>query len=127
MLLPAGFRLCDMLLRRRSRTGARFHRASRRSFGQTARRARRRPKGAADLLRRHGTLEDILAAGRFPTQAKMLRLYRSIATMNASAPLPLLENQTPTWAKAAALVSNWGLKQLADRLSKLADERPTGS
>ena len=45
------------------------------------------PKGAAGLLRQYGTLDAILAAGRFPTQAKMLRLYKSIATMNASAPL----------------------------------------
>src|SRR5215471_11770618 len=48
------------------------------------------PKGAADLLRRYGTLEGILAAGLFPTQAEMLRLYRSMTTMNTSAPLPSL-------------------------------------
>jgi DNA polymerase I len=82
------------------------------------------PKGAADLLRRYGTLDGILAAGRFPTQAKMLRLYRSIATMNASAPLPSLKSQTPTWAKAAVLVHNWGLNQLADRLIKVTETRP---
>jgi len=74
------------------------------------------PKGAADLLRRYGTLEDILAAGRFPAEEGMLRLYRSIATMNAAAPLPSLDSQTPTWAKASALVRTWGLNQLADRL-----------
>jgi Endonuclease/Exonuclease/phosphatase family len=73
------------------------------------------------------TLEDILASGVFPAQAEALRLYRSIGTMNASAPLPFLKSQTPTWAKAAALVSNWGLNQLADRLSKLAEDRRTGS
>jgi DNA polymerase-1 len=39
------------------------------------------PKGAADLLRKYGTLEELLKAGRFATQAKELRLYRSIATM----------------------------------------------
>src|SRR5207344_76895 len=33
-------------------------------------------KGAASLLRRHGTLEAALAAGRFPGQAKQLRLFR---------------------------------------------------
>ena len=38
--------------------------------------------GAATLLQRYGTLEAALAAGRFPTQAKDLRLFRSIATMN---------------------------------------------
>jgi DNA polymerase I len=74
------------------------------------------PKGAANLLRRYCTLEDILAAGRFPAEAEMLRLYRSIATMNAAAPLPSLTSQTPTWAKASALVRTWGLNQLADRL-----------
>src|SRR5262249_17291545 len=70
------------------------------------------PKGAADLLRRHGTLEGILAVGRFPAEAEMLRLYRTIATMDAAAPLPPLGSQTPTWAKASALVRTWGLNQL---------------
>jgi DNA polymerase-1 len=74
------------------------------------------PKGAADLLRRYGTLDDILAAGRFPAEAEMLRLYRSIATMNAAAPLPSLTSQTPTWAEASALARTWGLKHLADRI-----------
>ena len=37
---------------------------------------------AATLLQRYGTLEAALVAGRFPTQAKELRLFRSIATMN---------------------------------------------
>jgi len=78
------------------------------------------PKGAADLLRRYGTLEGILAAGRFPAEADMLRLYQSIATMNAAAPLPSLGSQTPTWAKASALARTWGLKQLTDRLAEKA-------
>ena len=76
------------------------------------------PKGAADLLCRYGSLDDILAAGRFPAEAEMLRLYRSIATMNAAAPLPSLRSQKPTWAKASALARTWGLKQLADRLGE---------
>jgi exodeoxyribonuclease III len=78
------------------------------------------PKGAADLLRRYGTLEDILAAGRFHAEAEMLRLYRSIATMNAAARLPSLGSQTPTWATASALAHTWGLKQLANRLVEAA-------
>jgi exodeoxyribonuclease III len=81
------------------------------------------PKGAADLLRRYGTLEGVLAAGRFPAEAEMLRLYRSIATMNAAAPLPSLPSQTPTWAEASALARTWGLKQLADRLVERAEHR----
>jgi DNA polymerase-1 len=78
------------------------------------------PKGAADLLRKYGTLEAILAAGRLVEQSEMLRLYRSIATMDASAPLPALPDQTPRWARASGLVRDWGLNQLADRLEELA-------
>ena len=78
------------------------------------------PKGAADLLHRYGTLEAILAAGRFPAEAEMLRLFRSIATMNTAAPLPSFGDQMPTWAKASALVRTWGLKQLADRFIEIA-------
>ena len=78
------------------------------------------PKGAADLLRRYGTLDGVLDAGRFPTQAKMLRLYRSIAIMDASAPLPSLADQAPTWAVASELARGWGLRQLAGRLSERA-------
>jgi DNA polymerase I len=82
------------------------------------------PKGAADLLRRHGTLDRILAAGRFPAQAEMLQLYRSIATMNAAAPVPSVGSQTPTWAQASELARSWGLSQLADRLIGLAKVQP---
>ena len=32
------------------------------------------PKGAADIVRRYGTLEAALEAGRFPKQSKALRL-----------------------------------------------------
>jgi len=79
------------------------------------------PQGAAELLRRHGTLEAMLKAGRFAAQAKELRLYRSIATMDKKAPLPVLRDQTPTWDRAAELARGWQLNQLADRLAALAD------
>jgi exodeoxyribonuclease III len=78
------------------------------------------PKGAADLLRRYGTLDGILAAGRLADQSDILRLYRSIATMDTSAPLPALPDQTPTWEQASRLVRSWELNQLADRLEELA-------
>jgi len=77
------------------------------------------PVGAATLLRQYATLEDALAAGRFPTQADALRLYRRIATMDASAPIPALPDQTPTWSEAAALTREWDLNRLADRLDEL--------
>ena len=80
------------------------------------------PKGAADILRRHGSLEAALEAGRFSTHAKALRLYRSIATMDANAPLPPITDQEPTWGAAAALAEEWELKQLAQRLAGMRAE-----
>jgi DNA polymerase I len=77
-------------------------------------------KGAASLLRRYGSLEAALAEGRFAAEAEKLRLYRSIATMDASAPLPPLDDQMATWAAAAALARDWELNQLADRLAAMS-------
>jgi 5'-3' exonuclease len=78
------------------------------------------PKKAAAILQEHATLEDALAAGRFAAEAEDLRLYRRIAALDASAPLPPLVDQTPTWAEASSLTRSWGLNQLADRLERLA-------
>jgi DNA polymerase-1 len=77
-------------------------------------------KGAASLLRRHGSLEAILAEGRLSAQAEELRLYRRIATMNRDAPLPPLPDQVPSWDLAAALARDWELNRLAERLQALA-------
>jgi DNA polymerase-1 len=78
------------------------------------------PKRAAELLRQYGSLEEMLAAGRFGAQADELRLYLRIATLDATAPLPPLDDQTPTWARAAELADKWGLGALAGRLEALA-------
>ena len=78
------------------------------------------PKKAAEILRTHASLEDALAAGRFSSQADELRLYRRIAAMDASAPIPALEDQEPRWKEAATFVRAWGLNQLANRLEALA-------
>jgi DNA polymerase I len=77
-------------------------------------------KGAASLLRRFGSLEKAIEAGRFPLEAEKLRLYRCIATMDRSAPLPALPDRTPAWNEAAAMARGWELKQLANRLEVLA-------
>ena len=66
----------------------------------------------------------MLAAGRFAIEAKALRLYRVIATMDASAPLPALPDQQPTWAKAAELARKWELNRLAERLAEMAEAEP---
>ena len=77
------------------------------------------PKTAASLLRKYGTLEEMLASGRFKDEADGLRLYCWIATMDKAAPLPALDDQTPTWKKASALARDWELNRLADRLDML--------
>ena len=78
------------------------------------------PKGAAALLRKYATLEDAFADGQLASQAEALRLYRHIATMDPTAPLPPLDDQRPTWARAAALARDWELNRLAVRLDELA-------
>jgi DNA polymerase-1 len=49
--------------------------------------------------------------------------------MNRKAPVPRLTDQTPTWAKAAALARKWQLDQLAARLEELdrVAQKPTSS
>jgi DNA polymerase-1 len=78
------------------------------------------PKTAADLLGRYGSLEAALADGRFAAEADALRLYQRVATMDRTAPLPPLEDQTPTWARGAELAREWGLRRLAERMEALS-------
>jgi DNA polymerase-1 len=78
------------------------------------------PKKAADVLRQYGSLEAALEEGRFGAQKEELRLYRRIAALDASAPLPSLADQTPNWAEASSLLTSWKLGNVAGRLEKLA-------
>jgi 5'-3' exonuclease len=78
------------------------------------------PKTAASLLAQYGTLEAMLDDGRFGAQAEELRMYRRMATLDASAPLPPLKSQTPKWAEASAFVRQLGLNALADRVAALS-------
>jgi DNA polymerase-1 len=75
------------------------------------------PKTAAQVLRRFGSLEAAIDAGRFAGQADDLRLYRRIAAMDPQAPVPEVPDRTPDWAAASALLREWGLNPLADRLA----------
>jgi 5'-3' exonuclease len=76
------------------------------------------PKTAADILRQYGSLEAALEAGRFSAIREELRLYRRIATLDASAPLPPVDDHSPTWAEASEFARELGLNALADRLAK---------
>jgi 5'-3' exonuclease len=78
------------------------------------------PKGAAALLRKYPTLDEAFAAGQLTAQADQLRLYRQIATMDSAAPLPALDDQVPSWQRAAALARDWELNRLAERFDQLA-------
>ena len=77
------------------------------------------PVSAAALLKRYGSIEQLLAAGRFAAHADQLRLFKKIATMDKTAPLPPIRNQKPKWSDAAQLASDWDLKKLAERLEAL--------
>src|SRR5205814_3569889 len=84
------------------------------------------PRRGAETLRVHGRLEAVLGAGRFAAEAEDLRLYRRIGGMDASAPLPPLADQSPTWTEASTFVRGLGLNGLADRLAAVGDSFPSG-
>ena len=77
-------------------------------------------KTAASVLAQYGSLEAALEQGRFAAEGDALRLYRHIATMDREAPLPDLDDQQPTWERAAALAEEWGLGRLTRRLEALS-------
>lgn len=78
------------------------------------------PKKAAEVLRQHGSLEAALADGRFAAEAEDLRLFRRIAAMDASAPLPPLAEASPAWAEASSFLDQLGLGAVAERVRGLA-------
>ena len=77
-------------------------------------------KTAASLLQQHATLDALLEAGRFSAEADALRLFRHIATLDASAPIPKLPDREPDWRAAAAAAEELGLSRLAGRLEEAA-------
>src|SRR5262249_54588239 len=78
------------------------------------------PKKAAELLAQYGSLEAALADGRFAVEAEDLRLFRRIATMDASAPLPPLAETSPAWAEASSFLARLGLDGVAGRVGAVA-------
>jgi DNA polymerase-1 len=77
-------------------------------------------KTAASLLQQHATLDALLEAGRFSAEADALRLFRHIATLDPSAPIPTLPDREPDWRAAAAAAEELGLSRLAGRLEEAA-------
>jgi len=77
-------------------------------------------KTAASLLAQYGTLEAMLAAGRFAAEADALRMYRRIATFDVTAPLPKLPSKAPDWSSIADAAEELGLARLAGRVREAA-------
>jgi DNA polymerase-1 len=77
-------------------------------------------KTAASLLAQYGTLDAMLAAGRFPAEADALRAYRRIATFDADAPLPPLPESAPDWEAIAVAAEQLGLERVAKRVREVA-------
>jgi len=77
-------------------------------------------KRAAELLAGFGSLERLLADGRFAADAEALRLYRRVATMDREAPLPPLPDVVPDWAGAAAHARELGVPGVARRFEEAA-------
>ena len=80
------------------------------------------PKKAADVLRQYGSLDAALEAGRFGSLQQELRLYRRIATLDASAPLPPVDDHSPTWAEASSFARELGVTRLVAGLEKRAGD-----
>jgi DNA polymerase-1 len=78
------------------------------------------PKKAAELLAQYDSLEAALADGRFAAEVEDLRLFRRIATMDASAPLPPLARTSPVWAEASSFLERLGLGAVARRVGELS-------
>ena len=79
------------------------------------------PATAASLLRRYPDLEAMIADNRFPAKGDDLALYKRIAVMVSTAPLPPVPEETPPdWNRAAKLARNWELRALSERLDQLA-------
>ncbi len=76
------------------------------------------PKRAAELLAQYGSLDALLEAGRFASEADALRLYRRIATMDSDAPLPPLPDVSPDWQAAKAYALELGAPGVARRFEE---------
>jgi DNA polymerase-1 len=73
-------------------------------------------KTAASLLQTFPDLDAMIAAGRFEAEAEKLRMFRHVATLDPSAPLPELPDVEPDWLAGAEAADALGVGRLAARL-----------
>jgi DNA polymerase I len=73
-------------------------------------------KTAASLLQTYPDLDAMIAAGRFQAEADKLLVFRHIATLDPSAPVPDLPDREPDWEAGARAADELGVPRLAARL-----------
>jgi len=76
------------------------------------------PKGAADLLLRHGSLEGVLANWSKPEEVELARRFYRVAQMRTDASVVLPPSGDPDWESGVAALRVLGADGLADRLAK---------
>ncbi len=76
---------------------------------------------AAEILRKHETVDGAIESGVFQEQAEKLRLYVRLTRLQYHAPIRELPDAHPNWTAAADLVERWGLENLAARLRERAE------
>jgi DNA polymerase-1 len=77
-------------------------------------------KTAASLLAQYASLDALLDDGRFAQEAEALRMYRHVATLDLSVPIPAIPDHRPDWRAGAAAADALGLGRLAGRLEEAA-------
>jgi DNA polymerase-1 len=75
------------------------------------------PKGAADLLLRHGSLENVISSWPEELQKRAL-LFLKVVTMRTDAPVDL-PTEGPNWEAGSVAVRELGAERLATRLGEL--------
>jgi len=73
-------------------------------------------KTAASLLQSYPDLDAMLAAGRFQAEAANLLVFRQIATLDPTAPVPDVPDREPDWEAGARAAEKLGVPRLAARL-----------
>ncbi|HEY3780025.1 MAG TPA: 5'-3' exonuclease H3TH domain-containing protein [Fimbriimonadaceae bacterium] len=78
------------------------------------------PKTAAEMLLKHGSLENILETWTRPGDAELALKFREVVRMRPDCAVTLPDSGPPDWAAGAAALRHFGASNLADRVEKMA-------
>ncbi|MFZ4508461.1 MAG: 5'-3' exonuclease [Fimbriimonas sp.] len=76
------------------------------------------PKGAADLLLRHGSLDGVVATWGDKPESHLAMTFRQVVRMRTDVPVVLPETP-PDWSRGAAVLQELGAANLAERIRLL--------